>query len=97
MKLQPPTRVAFFMTLQLEDFQSKTWKRLTKNLEERLEELRQLNDSPAMGVEQTALIRGGIKELKRILSLADEASLSPPVSPEELSADYPLARNGQLK
>lgn len=75
--------------MKREDFQTPTWKRLTQTLEERLEELRQLNDSPAMGLEQTALIRGGIKELKRILSLADDASLGPLVSPEELSADSP--------
>lgn len=77
------------MNLKIEDFRSDTWKRLTQTLENRLEELRQLNDSPAMGVEQTALIRGGIKELKRILSLAEEANLGPLVSPDELSANSP--------
>ena len=77
------------MNLKVEDFRSDTWKRLTQTLEERLEELRQLNDNPSLGVEQTALVRGGIKELKRILGLADEVSPGPLVSPDELSASSP--------
>ena len=77
------------MYMKTEDFRGNTWKRLTQTLEERLEELRQLNDSPSLGVEQTALVRGGIKELKRILGLADEVSPSPLVSPDELSAGSP--------
>lgn len=79
----------FFMYMKPEDFRSDVWKRLTKTLEERLEDLRQLNDNPAMGVEQTALIRGGIKEVKKILGLAEEASPGPLVSPDELSAGSP--------
>ena len=71
--------------LRREDFLSPAWKRLTQTLENRLKELRELNDSPSFGPEKTALIRGQISELKRILSLADPASLSPAVSPEELS------------
>lgn len=71
--------------LRREDFLSPTWKRLTQTLEDRLKELRELNDVPSFGPEKTALIRGQISELKRILSLADPASLSPAVSPEELS------------
>lgn len=71
--------------LKLEDFRSATWKRLTQTLEERLQELRELNDNPSFSVEKTALIRGGISELKRILSLAEQASLSPAVDPDELA------------
>ena len=71
--------------LRREDFLSPTWTRLTQTLEDRLKELRELNDAPSFGPEKTALIRGQISELKRILSLADPASLSPAVSPEELS------------
>lgn len=67
-----------------EDFRSQTWKRLSQVINERVDELRKLNDSPSYGVEQTALIRGGIRELNKILSLADEVSLSPAVDPEEL-------------
>ena len=79
----------FFMQMKTEDFRTDVWKRLTQTLEERLEELRQLNDNPSLGVEQTALVRGGIKELKRILSLAEEASLGPLVDPDELSVNSP--------
>ncbi len=67
-----------------EDFRTQAWKRLSQLIEERVEELRKLNDSPSYGVEQTALIRGGIRELNKILSLAEDASLSQAVDPEEL-------------
>jgi hypothetical protein len=71
--------------LKTEDFRTQTWKRLTQTLEQRLQELRELNDSPSFGAEKTALVRGGITELKRILSLAEQASLSPAVDPGELA------------
>lgn len=71
--------------LKLEDFRSQTWKRLTQTLEHRLEELRELNDNPSFDERKTAGIRGGIAELKRILSLAEMVSLSPAVDPEELA------------
>ncbi len=67
-----------------EDFRSVTWKRLSQLIENRVDELRQLNDNPSFGPEKTALIRGGISELNKILSLAEDASLSPAVDPEEL-------------
>lgn len=71
--------------MKLEDFRSATWKRLSQHIDERIEELRQLNDNPSFDEKKTAGIRGGIAELKRILSLAEQASLSPAVDPEELS------------
>lgn len=71
--------------LKAEDFRSSTWKRLTQTLGERVQELRELNDNPSFSPEKTALIRGGISELKRILSLAEQASLSPAVDPDELA------------
>ncbi len=71
-------------SLKPEDFRTPAWKRLSQLIEERVEELRKLNDSPSYGLEQTALIRGGIRELKKILSLAEDASLSPAVDPDEL-------------
>lgn len=71
--------------LKPEDFRTPTWKRLTQTLELRLQELRELNDSPSFSAEKTALVRGGISELKRILSLAEQASLSPAVDPDELA------------
>lgn len=69
-----------------EDFRTPAWKRLSQHIGERIDELRKLNDNPSYGPEQTALIRGGISELSKILSLAEEASLSPAVDPEELSS-----------
>lgn len=71
--------------LKPEDFRSQTWKRLTQTLNERLQELRKLNDNPSFDQVKTAGIRGGIAELKRILSLAEQASLSPAVDPDELA------------
>jgi hypothetical protein len=68
-----------------EDFRSATWKRLSKTIQDRVDELRKLNDNPSYGAEQTALIRGGISELNKILSLAEEASLSPAIDPDELA------------
>ena len=78
--------------MRLEDFRSATWKRLSKHIQERVDELRKLNDSPSFNAEQTALIRGGISELNKILSLAEEASLSPAIDPDELSG---VDENGQ--
>jgi hypothetical protein len=66
-----------------EDFRAPGWRRLTTLLEERIEELRQLNDQP-LSIEKTSAIRGAIAEIKKILSLADAASLSPAVDPQEL-------------
>jgi hypothetical protein len=71
--------------LKPEDFRSSTWKRLTQTLNDRLQELRELNDSPSYGPEKTAQIRGGISELKKILALAEQASASPAVDPDELA------------
>jgi hypothetical protein len=70
--------------LKPEDFRTPAWKRLTQVLEERIEDLRQSNDQLSLSVERTAAIRGGIAELKKILSLAEDASLSPAVDPDEL-------------
>lgn len=69
-----------------EDFRTPTWKRLTQALTERIQDLRELNDSPSFGTEKTAQIRGGIAELKKILALADQASASPAVDPDELTS-----------
>lgn len=52
-------------------------------INERIDELRKLNDSD-LTIEKTSLVRGGIKELKKILALAEQASASQAVSPEEL-------------
>lgn len=70
-----------------QDFRSSTWKQLSSSLRERLQELRELNDSPSLGLERTASIRGSIEEVKRILALADAANASPAVAPGELAGD----------
>jgi hypothetical protein len=53
------------------DFRTSTWKRLTKLLEERLEELREFNDASSNTETKTALMRGQISEVKRLLSLSE--------------------------
>lgn len=62
------------MPLNAEDFQSKTWKRLTEHLESRLEVLRESNDAPSFGPEKTALIRGQISMVKEILALSQDSA-----------------------
>ena len=69
-----------------EDFRSAAWKRLAQVLGDRIEDLRKSNDQMSLSVERTSAIRGGIAELKRILSLAEEASLSQAVDPDELTS-----------
>lgn len=59
------------MNLLRNDFTSLTWKRLTDDLSTRLEELRAMNDGLSLTETQTAVIRGKIAEVKRILSLAN--------------------------
>lgn len=96
--LLAPFGAPFFLgrrLLKIEDFHSPAWKRLTQTLEARLQELRELNDNPSFGAEKTALIRGGISELKRILSLSEEVSLSPAVNPDELAGVDQTAFAGQ--
>jgi hypothetical protein len=70
--------------LKIEDFHTQCWKRLSQLVDERIDELRKLNDSE-MGPEKTSSVRGGIKELKKILALADDASAGAAVDPDELS------------
>lgn len=70
--------------MKTEDFQTPCWKRLSKLLDERIDELRKLNDSMSFGPEETAAVRGGIRELKKILDLAESASSGPAVNPDEL-------------
>lgn len=67
------------MNVTQEDLHSAVWARLMKDMEVRLSELRRLNDGAAIDQIQTTLIRGQIKEVKRILSLS--ASESPEVGP----------------
>ena len=67
--------------LKREDFQSRTWKRLTTVLQSELQRLRELNDQASLGPDKTALIRGQIKVVKELLdlpqgSLGDEDELA---------------------
>lgn len=81
--------------LKPEDFRTATWKRLSQLVGQRIDELRKLNDNMSFGPEKTAAIRGGVAELSKILALAEEASASQPVDPDELSALANPASDGQ--
>jgi len=58
----------------IDDFRTSTWRRLTKHLQTRLQELRELNDSSANSADKTALIRGQISEVKGLLALSPESA-----------------------
>lgn len=60
--------------LTVADLRSPLWRRLTDELESRLAELRETNDAQHLDAIKTAAIRGQLAELKRILSLATDAS-----------------------
>ena len=68
------------MHLNRDDFRSATWRNLTKDLKERLDELRGINDTDR-DERATAKLRGQISELKRILALADDASAGDDTAP----------------
>ena len=72
-----------------EDFQTQCWKRLSKLVGERIDELRELNDT-MHPIEKTAGIRGGISELKKILALADSASASDAANPDHIGVGQSL-------
>ena len=61
-------------TMQASDFRTPVWSRLTNLLQERLQELRELNDSVAHSETKTALIRGQISEVKRLLALSKDSA-----------------------
>lgn len=71
-----------------EDFASVTWQRLAQQLQDRLQELRELNDVPT-SESNTAANRGRIAELKKILDLAKDASSKQGASPNELLDSMP--------
>ncbi len=60
--------------MTLDDFRSPQWRRFTQTLLERLQELREFNDASANNETKTALIRGQISEVKRILALSPESA-----------------------
>lgn len=75
----PAMTAAFFITgadLTLDDLRSPVWRRFTQTLEERLQVLRELNDNPTNSDDKTALIRGQISEVKRLISLSAESEVA---------------------
>lgn len=58
--------------MNIEDFYTATWSRLKDHFEQRIEELRELNDQLSNSETETAAFRGGIAELKRILELEQQ-------------------------
>lgn len=53
-----------------EDFQTRTWRRLTQAVSREIDRLRESNDSPIHNGKKTAEIRGRISALKTIRDLA---------------------------
>lgn len=53
------------------DRQSAVWKKIKKHLEERRETLRKQNDSPKLSAEETAFLRGRIREIGKLLGEAE--------------------------
>ena len=60
--------------MTLDDLRSAQWRRFTQTLHQRLQELREFNDASANNELKTALIRGQISEVKRILALSQESA-----------------------
>ena len=54
------------------DYRSETWRFVCKHIETRIEELRRKNDAAELDMQQTALVRGRIAELKLLLSLPEK-------------------------
>lgn len=57
------------------DLQSPIWRRFTKELQLRLQELREANDAVCTP-DKTALIRGQISEVKRLISLSSGSEIA---------------------
>ena len=70
--------------LLTEDFYTSCWKRTAAKIESRIQELRLYNEKELPEIE-TARVRGGIRELKNILALAENASASHADAPDEIS------------
>lgn len=60
--------------LQRSDLKSSVWKRFEKGLAERLQELRESNDSIANDEIKTALIRGQIRMVHELLALSQDSA-----------------------
>jgi ribosomal protein L30/L7E len=66
--------------LLTEDYYTPTWKRLKKALTERLQELREINDSVQAEL-KTAAIRGQIAEVKKMLALGPQPTAGDEADP----------------
>jgi hypothetical protein len=64
------------MHLFRSDFQTATWRRLTQTLEAELQQLRESNDVVSNDPVKTAVIRGQIKAVKKMLALPQDGSAS---------------------
>lgn len=73
--------------MTVDDLRSPVWRRFTQSLAERLQALRELNDNPTNSIDKTALIRGQISEVKRLISLSAES---------EVAADSPFTGDVEL-
>lgn len=77
--------------LTTQDFQSETWRKLRKLLEQRLQATRELNDEPRSETETSAL-RGQIAELRFLLDLPQHvkraAERPAPIESGDISALY---------
>jgi len=63
--------------LQREDFRTDVWRRLKKQLDARLAELREQNDGLTLTSDKTATIRGQIVEVKNLLAAPQRAASEP--------------------
>lgn len=70
--------------MNVEDFHTVCWKHVVAHIGQRIEEMRQDNDTQHTEID-TARIRGGICELKKILALAEQASAGHATAPELIS------------
>jgi hypothetical protein len=57
------------MTLEREDFETDTWKRLRAHIEGELAEVRERLESPLLDADMTQVVRGRIAALKGLLAL----------------------------
>jgi len=56
---------------------SDTWVFIRSRCEQRLAELRESNDNPNLGFDQTAMIRGRIAQIKEVLALPEPEVSAP--------------------
>lgn len=70
-----------------EEAQSRLWMRFAQHLRGHLEHLREKNDSTALGIAETTVMRGEIRLTKQMLALADEAGPASRLPDDETDLD----------